>query len=51
MSNNSNRKPNYRAFIGLGVTFIAVGIASSVEGLIAVGFIFMILGIVKKRRT
>ena len=51
MLNYPNLKPNYRAFIGLGVSFIAAGIASSVTGLIALGFIFMLLGVVKKRRT
>jgi hypothetical protein len=40
--------PNYRALMGVGITFIAAGIATDVDGLMAVGFIFIILGIVKR---
>lgn len=57
MSGNSGR-PNYRAFIPIGVTFLGAGIVFLLTlnnwvgiGSIAVGIIFFVVGIVKYRGT
>jgi hypothetical protein len=47
MSSNTN----YQALVGLGVVFVAAGVATSTEGLMGLGVIFMILGVVKRDET
>jgi len=53
---NQNQKPNYKAFIPIGVTFMGAGVTFMVAvnpgvgaGLIVLGAVFMIAGVRKTR--
>ena len=53
---NQNQKPNYKAFIPIGITFMGAGVTFMVAvnagigaGLIAVGVAFMIVGVRKSK--
>ena len=44
-----NRKPNYKAFFIIGITWIPIGIATQNYVFTFVGLVFIILGITKKK--
>lgn len=53
---NQNQRPNYKAFIPIGITFMGAGVTFMVAvnpaigaGLITVGVVFMIVGVRKSR--
>ena len=52
----TNKEPNYKAFIPVGITFMGAGVALMAAvnpgvgaGLIGVGLVFLIIGIKKKK--
>lgn len=47
----SNFTSNYRAAAGLGIVFIATGIAMQNYGLMGVGLAFFIMGLLKKNKV
>jgi len=53
---NQNQKPNYKAFIPIGITFMGAGVTFMVAvnpalgaGLIAVGVVYMVIGVRKSK--
>ncbi len=53
---NQNQKPNYKAFIPIGITFMGAGVTFMIAvnpgvgaGLIAVGVAFMVIGVRKSK--
>lgn len=47
----STFKSNYRAAAGLGIVFLAVGVAMQNYGLMGVGLAFFIMGLLKKKKA
>ena len=46
---NENRKPNFKAFFIIGITWIPIGIATQNYVFMVAGLAFMILGFMKKK--
>jgi len=46
---NENRKPNFKAFFIIGITWIPIGIATQNYVFMVAGLAFMILGLMKKK--
>jgi len=53
---NQNQKPNYKAFIPIGITFMGAGVTFMVvvnpaigAGLIAVGVAYLVIGVRKSK--
>lgn len=55
---NQDSKPNYKAFIPIGITFMGAGVTFLATinpgvgaGLIAVGIVFLVVGVRKSRQA
>ncbi len=44
-------KSHYRAAAGFGITLIAVGVATKNYGLMGAGLVFLIIGLVKRKKA
>lgn len=48
---NFPTKSHYRAAAGFGIILIAVGVATKNYGLMGAGLVFLVIGLVKRRKA
>ncbi len=47
----AKQKPNYQAFLVLGLALLAIGIATANPGLLGAGVVFLLIGLVNRNNN